>query len=348
MSNVLIYDEEKLLQIAEEHKDELEGVSDRVSSASFKEDGEYVRPCTVEEILKAILTFKVTTYTYNRGTGTVSLKTVNDVDRNYDNNCIDEIVIGRFRGKVRLGDGHSRAEGLLRRFVAGNLTEAEKKSQVSVRVVPESKFLYTYEKRNATAQHKISEMITNPDYMFGNMFVEFNKRLGNVWDNFDGHSKLLQQLTYLIHYFSTVYSSAKGVSYAEIFYCRTETKKLVLSSISEAPYTLTDSVCDPLCNGLKFYVEVMDIIKAAMTDGKILDVQPLKTIIGSSPLMGLIVADYASGEHNFKTSPIKLAKRIMRKASELAGETPCMTHSGGGNTRQTEQAIRQLLIPDHA
>jgi hypothetical protein len=345
MSNVIIYDEEKLTNLKIAKDSELKGACDCVYNLKRSVPGEYSHACSILDVLYAVLSLNLSVYQNNRGRGVVSIKTAKDVDQNFLPHAINEITIGKYCGKLRIADGHSRIEGLLRRFAAGRLTDKEKSFMVSVRVVPESDFLAVYEKRNSSAQHTTSELIVNTDYMFGRIFTDFKNVLVGPWETFSLNSKYLQQLTYLIHYFATKHVDGGSASYQDIFKCRSETKKLRMRTPSQAPYRLDKRILSALCAGITFYLEIMSIIRKKIEDGQIMDVKPLKRIMGSSPLMGLIVADYTSGIHNFKVSPLRVANRIMKNASRLSELTPNMTHSTEGSTIKTEIAIIEILTP---
>jgi len=345
MSNVIIYDEEKLTNLKIAKDSELKGACDCVYNLKRSVPGEYSHTCSILDVLYAVLSLNLSVYQNNRGKGAVSMKTAKDVDQHFLPHAINEITIGKYCGKLRIADGHSRIEGLLRRFEAGRLTMEDRNFMVSVRVVPETEFLAVYEKRNSAAQHKTSEMIVNPDYFFGSIFLKFKKSLGDSWDKLGRNSKFLQQLTYLIRYFSAKYVDGDEVSYQEIFKCRSDTKKLLMKTPSEVTNRLDSKRFKELCDGILFYLEIMSIIRKNIEDKQIRDLRPLKCILGSSPLMGLIVADYASGVHNFRMSAQRVANRILNNASKLADLTPCMTHSGNGSTLKTEIAIRDILTP---
>lgn len=345
MSKPEIYDIVKMdaLKRIVEERSLLEGASDSVFSLR-RGSGEYTRDCKIEDLLLGIVNRTVKVYQNNRGTGDVSAATVRDVAEDFSPHSFGEFTVGIYNGKLCIADGHSRGLGLLHRLVSEKLTEMEKKFNINLRFVPESKFLEVYQKRNSSSRHKSSEKINNPDYMFGAILLVFSNILGAHWLPFKNNSKLKQQLIYLVHYFATKYKGG-DVSYNDIFGCRKETKNLLMTRPVKAPYQLSDKMFQELCCGIKYYNEVMSIVRGTMNGGKIMDTKPLKCILGSSPLMGLIVADHVSGNNDFKKSAARLASRILKNASELSLLTPCMTHSGGSTTRQTEISIRNILTP---
>lgn len=350
-SPAYIYDSEKLKEMYAEKGHELASATNSSFGITRGVIGEYIRFCTVADVICLLLKEEIVAYSNNRGSGSVSLKTVNEVSDNFNPHAISEITIGRHDGKTRIADGHSRAEGLIRRWYSGRMTVAELNAKISVRIVPPTQFLKIYEIRNSSAQHTAVEKITNRDYMFGDMFQQLNNR-------FDAESPTIQatiqaimrkshnltSLTYVMNWLATTDGSS-NFSYVACFDERTEVKKLHLRIKGEAPYQLNDAQYQKLCDGIRFYATISDIIRKDIKSGKILDRKPVKTVMKSGPTFGLIVGDYVSGDQCFKTSSARLASRIMRNASELSQLTCNMTHSGAISIRKTEELIRRVLNP---
>jgi len=350
-STAILYDSEKLKEIYAEKGHELASETNRSFGITRGVIGEYIQCCTVVDVLCAVLKGDIVAYSNNRGSGSVSLKTVGEVSDNFNQHAISEITIGRHDGKTRIADGHSRIEGLIRRWYSGRMTVAELNAPISVRIVPPTQFLKIYEIRNSSAQHTAVEKITNSDYMFGNIFKELNSRFGAEPPTIQAiiqaimrKSHNLTSLTYVINWLATTDGSG-NFTYVDCFDERTEVKKLHLRIKGEAPYQLNDGQYQKLCDGIRFYATISDIIRKDIKSGKILDRKPVKTVMKSGPTFGLIVGDYVSGDQCFKTSSARLASRIMRNASELSQLTCNMTHSGAISIRKTEELIRRVLNP---
>jgi len=334
MKNVNLYDEVKLGEVG--------GMLAGCSTKTFLGADVGLHTYSVIDLVKAVAMGEVRPYKNNRGGGIINPKTVNEVANKFNRYCFGEIKLGKFDPPI-IADGHGRMEGLIRRFAGGKLTEQEKDLHVSVQIVPKQKFYEVYELANSQVNHRAVEKLTNPDFLFGDLFAQLKPIVGGeVWEDFI-KDKFYKQISYLFYYFAKHPQYPQNVSYVDVFACRDVTTELELCQLKKSPFKVSKIEFERLAAGIRFYVEVFQTIKDHITEN--MDTKPIKALRSSAPFMALIVIDEMSGTHQFGKSSLLLAKRILSNASDIRQTTAGLTHSSVGSTLQTEIAIRRILTP---
>ena len=154
---------------------ELDGVPLPVAECDMPTKKGTVIIVTLRTILSWVIGGGFQSYIHNRGTGRVSKRTADSCRSGAHEDSIGMLTLGEREGEICSTDWHSRLYGFLQRYIAGEMSAAELKIKVPVRVVRD--FLHSYTETNAAEAHRTSDKIQCPDLLFGAMWQEITKPL---------------------------------------------------------------------------------------------------------------------------------------------------------------------------
>lgn len=338
----LIYDSSKLEEIKDKlmQKNQFSGTVASINTTGLHD----VR---VRDIIVGMANHDIEPYLNNRGGAVVSSKTVKSVEEE-----LHLASLGQFTAKIEkngkkiIGDGHSRGEGLLRRFMNNKTTEKEMDYPISLKLINPSEFTTVYEKQNSGEKHTPIQRIMNPDYFMGAQMKRLANYLGEeIWNSFI-KPKFYKQLTYVLWVYrkEAKLRLPSYVSYASLFGSRRYTTPLELVKKESSPFTVTDKMIEYFGEGIRFYCEVIDRVKNILATETIVNPKSIKKVYSSAPLMLMIVSDHMSGMNDFSNSSLLLSKRIVRNVDDLASWGKNLTASSLSETEKAEFAARKLLI----
>jgi hypothetical protein len=332
-----LFDETKL--------SEVKGKVSRFSSrrvSKFCKIGNY--DISIGELLEAIAIGDIRAYYNNRG-----IEGINDKTTKACHSGLHLPSLGQFTAKVQndgektMGDGHSRTEGLIRRLMDGNLTDQEKSYMISLKLISPEEFFKAYENQNPN--HTPIEKLRNSDYFFGSRIGKIRKMVNeDRWDGFI-KPKFLKQFTYLIYTYRTDanLSLPKYIPYKDIFGIRDITTPLELSLKDEVPFRIYDKTLSDCKDGIEFYIKTIENVIDIMNKSPFVDRKTVKSITSCAPMMTMIVSDQMSKMCDFGTSPLILAKKIVRWANDITNYCKGLTYAGNSTTFANEQEIRKIL-----
>lgn len=313
------------------------------------DEGLHVLP--ISKILMGVLDGKIRPYVHNRGLyGTVNSDTVNKVAHNLMPYSLQEILACKSKGgSVRIADGHGRIEGLFHRFLNGKLTVNEMGFLMGLRICPENKFQELYHTAADVHPHSSTQKILNPDFFYGETFLRLRNEVGiEVWACIK--NKFLKNLEYIVYRFSDkgqvsgkpIYPSI--VPYSSVFGVRNIAKSFELCTSKDTPFKLAEKDFIRLADSIRFYNDIMNEMRAIISENTATDMAPYKRLASSAPFMAILVLDYMSGIRRYGTSQIRLAKRIFKHMARISDLTKGLTYASTSSTFEHEGLIANILI----
>ncbi len=285
--------------------------------------------CTVDDLLTAAKDKTIRPYENNRGQGKLALSTVKRVSKHFSADSLGEITLAQTntRGKLVVVDGHSRIYGLIKRLISGNLTPAELRSEVHLRIIPKNKTIEVYKDLNAGQGHSGMNKLTNPDLAFGDLIQnKLFPELSDVQRSYlkSSHYKNLSYIAY-----SVVSIPRKDLDYKEVFLSRKDTKPLedMVADDLNFPIQMTDKQWKDYVDAVKFYCDFRIELDSSVPPN--LKRQVLKGI-ESGPFAGVIIVDQlkpVKEANNFKI----LAKQVLKNITDIKPLIPVLTHSTNSN-----------------
>lgn len=297
----------------------------------------------VAAILAAVINGDLHGYENNRGIGTISEITVKSVEAGVKADSIGECTFGRWNIHIDDGEGgeivreelcmnnwHSRAFGILRRYIRGELTEKELRIVLSVRFVTE--FLESYQTLNGSPNHHTKDKIRNPDLAYGSILKRVSRAVGpDVEREFDRKK-------------STVFSSIiynmtqpdRSWYWPEVYSLRNKAGNLANESAGYVVITAEQE--RRLIEAIQFWFALTRELRAASPNSA-----AVKNIIKSGGFFGYIVSDRLSGESILSPNHNVTVKKILKNDANVSRIATELCRANLGEVKGWTGDMRKIL-----
>ncbi len=293
---------------------------------------------------------RIRAYENNRGQqGKSAAATVKNVSKNLDTDTLGIITLANFNNGefFKLADGHGRTEGLLRRKLNNELTNIEKNSMVTLRIVDKKDFFRHYIKLNTCKGHTGRQKDQNPDLFMGSIIEKVINLYGTEEAVIPG--TFLQNLGYVI--FALAEKPNNDIDtiwdYAHVFGQRRFIEPLRNAPAASLNMKFNEQVFIDVKEALDFYLEYQKLLQTAIKEASEEKygssvVKDFNTILKSASFFGFLMTDRL-GEQEVTKNVNALFNGTKRNLRSLADLVTAITRGSEASIKRTCAKIIKVI-----